>query len=155
MTTHSKQNKMKTATKTPKTKVIRTSETSVKLTEGVSGKKMISELNKEKFQLNKDFKADIGGIFSVRKRVCKLGQNYINQLNAKFGTSLTPEFILNADVNLFTNLQSDKEKEQCKKRAENLGKDPETCPQFTAWLFIQLLGRYAKQNQVKQTKVKS
>ena len=146
---------MNTKTKAPKTKVIRTSETSVTLTEGVSGTKMISELNKEKFQLNKDFKADIGGIFSVRKRVCKLGTNYITQLNAKFGTSLTPDLILSADVDLFTNFLSDKEKEQCKKRAENLGKDPVLCPQFTGWLFIQLLGRYAKQNQVKQTKEKS
>jgi hypothetical protein len=149
---------MNTKTKTPKTKVIRTSETSVTLTEGVSGKKMVSELNKEKFQLNKDFKADIGGIFSVRKRVCKLGQNYINQLNAKFGTSLTPESILLTDVNQFTWFMTDKEKEQCKKRAENLGKDPETCPQFTGWLFIQLLGRFAKCLKIaheQKTKVKS
>lgn len=114
-----------------------------------SGKKF-SKISNEKIQLNKDFKADIGGIFSVRKRVCKLGANYITALNDKFNTSLSIDFIMNADVNIFTQYQTEKEKKECKARAEKLGKNPIECPQFTAWLFIQLLGRYAKNNKVKK-----
>lgn len=121
----------------------------------LSGTQLERELKKvkdEKTQLNKDFKADIGGIFSVRKRVCKLGIHYIAALNKQFGTSLSVDFILNSDVNIFTQYRTPKEKTQCEARAEKLGKNPIECPQYTAWLFIQLLGRYAKANKVSNKK---
>lgn len=119
---------------------------------GTQLKKKLSKIQEEKFKLIKECKADTGGIYSIRKKVCKLGDIFINELNAKHGTNFTNEFILSSDVNLFTQYLTDKEKEQTIKNAEKLGKDGNLQPVFSFFLFINLLSRYFAANKVKEAK---
>lgn len=147
---------MNTKNKKAKTTIILTEQNEIILNDsnanmtGTQLERELKKLNNEKTDLNKDFKADIGGIFSVRKRVCKLGAYYFAALNKQYGTNLTADSVLNEDVNTFTKYLTEKEKSQCQARAEKLGKNPIECPQYTGWLFIQLLGRYAKANKVSK-----
>lgn len=119
---------------------------------GTQLKKKLSKIQEEKFKLIKECKADTGGIYSIRKKVCKLGDIFINELNAKHGTNFTNEFILSSDVNLFTQYLTDKEKEQTIKNAEKLGKNGNLQPVFSFFLFINLLSRYFAANKVKEAK---
>jgi hypothetical protein len=135
----------KTTNKTPKVQTIGTEQTKITLApEGMSGTKLkkVSELLSAKFQANKDYKTGEGGVFKMRKLFVEYGQSYLNELNAKYKFSISMEDILSADINHFTMFLTEKEKEQTRKKAIALGKNPDTNPIFTFFLFENLVGRY-------------
>jgi hypothetical protein len=135
----------KTTNKKPQVQTIATEQTKITLApEGMSGTKLkkVSELLSAKFQANKDYKTGEGGIFKMRKLFAEYGESYLNELNAKYKFSISMEDLLTADINYFTMFLTEKEKEQTKKKAIALGKNPDTNPVFTFYLFENLVGRY-------------
>jgi uncharacterized DUF497 family protein len=135
----------KTTQKQQQVKTIVTEQTRVTLApENMSGTKLkkVSELLSAKFQANKDYKTGEGGIFKMRKLFAEYGQSYLNELNAKYKFSISMEDILSADINHFSMFLTEKEKEQTRKKAIALGKNPDTNPVYTFFLFENLVGRY-------------
>jgi hypothetical protein len=135
----------KTTNKKPEVQTIATEQTKVILApSGMSGTKLkkVSELLSAKFKANKDYKTGEGGIFKIRKLFAEYGQSYLNELNAKYKFSVSMDVILNADINHFTIFLTEKEKEQTRKKAIAMGKNPDTNPIFTFFLFENLVGRY-------------
>lgn len=137
-------------------KVVRTSQTSVTLSEGVTAKKMQSELQKFRIQANKDYKTAEGSLSKMLKNYIEFSSFHLNELNKKNGTNITPKFILNCiesgkvGLNTFTQYLTEKETAQTNKKAELLGKNT---PIFTFWLVQGLISRYSEANKVKPTKV--
>jgi hypothetical protein len=135
----------KTTSKKPQVQTIANEQTQITLVpETWSGTKLkkVSELLSAKFQANKDYKTGEGGVFKMRKLFAEYGQSYLNELNAKYKFSINMEDILNADINHFTMFLTEKEKEQTRKKAISLGKNPDTNPVFTFFIFENLVGRY-------------
>lgn len=135
----------KTTNKKPQVQTIANEQTKITLVpENMNGTKLkkFSELLSAKFQANKDYKTGEGGVFKMRKLFAEYGQSYLNELNAKYKYSISMEDILNADINHFTMFLTEKEKEQTRKKAISFGKNPDTNPIFTFFLFENLVGRY-------------
>lgn len=127
----------------------------INLPENLTGKKLKkqSELQKSRIDANKDYKSSEGSLSKMLKYVAEYGSEYIKHLNQKYGTNLTPEYLVNTindgTSSMFPIFATDKEKAAAIKKGEQLGKN---APVYSFWVVLSFVSRFAEKNKVKANK---